>query len=566
MSISRREFLQATAAAGLIAAGSGLGPLGRAAAQQRLSQADILRFEKPGTVTLLHVTDAHAQLMPLYFREPSVNLGVGDAKGAPPHLVDEAFRTHFKIAAGSAEAYALTSDDFTRLAKTYGRMGGMDRVATLIKAVRAERGDDKVLLLDGGDTWQGSWTSLQTRGQDMVDVQTALKIDAMSSHWEFTYGEARVKEIADGASFAFLAQNVRDNEWQEEVFKARQIYEKGGAKIAVIGQAFPRTPISNPAWMIPKWEFGLREDDLQKQVEDARAEGADVIVLLSHNGFDVDKKLAGRVKGIDVILTAHTHDAMPGAVQVGQTILIASGSHGKFVSRIDLDVQDKKVVGYRFKLMPVFSDAIAPDAEMKALVDKIRAPYAAALARELATTDTLLYRRGNFNGTFDDLICQAMLAERDAEISLSPGFRWGGTLTPGDAITFEALTNATAITYPACYRMEMTGEQLKTILEDVADNIFHPDPYFQGGGDMVRVGGVGYAIDVSKPINQRISNLTELKTGKPLDASRRYVVAGWGSVTQGVEGPPVWEVVEKHLARVKTVRIEPNASVKVTGA
>jgi sulfur-oxidizing protein SoxB len=563
--ISRRQFLQATAAASLIVPATGAGHLGRAAAQQRLSQGDITRFDALGKLTIVHITDIHAQLVPLYFREPSVNLGVGDVRGQPPHLTDKEFRAWFKIAAGSADAYALTSDDFVALARNYGRMGGMDRIATLIKSIRAERGDDNVLLLDGGDTWQGSWTSLKTDGQDMVDVQTALKVDAMASHWEFTLGEKRLKEIIEKAPFAFLAQNVRSLEWQEPVFDARKIYERGGARVAVIGQALPRTAIANPRWMFPDWEFGIREDDLQKQVEEARTGGADVVVLLSHNGFDVDRKLAGRVKGIDVILTAHTHDAMPGALTVGNTLLIASGSHGKFVSRLDLEIRDKKVTGYRYKLMPVFSDAIAPDPDMAALVKKIRDPFAADLSRELGRTDSVLYRRGNFNGTFDDLICASMLSERDAEISLSPGFRWGGTLVPGDAITFEAVANATAMTYPACYRTEMTGNQIKAVLEDVADNIFHPDPYFQGGGDMVRVGGMGYSIDVSKPVNQRISSMTELKTGKQIDADRKYVVAGWASVNQGTEGPPIWEVVEKYLARVKTVKLEPNTSVTVSG-
>lgn len=564
--ISRREFMQATAAASAIYAGSGMGSFGRAAAQQKLSQTDILQFQPLGNVTILHITDIHAQLMPLYFREPSINLGVGDDKGRPPHLTDQAFREHFKVATGSADDYALTSSDFVNLAKNYGRMGGMDRVATLINAVRAERGNDKVLLLDGGDTWQGSWTSLQSKGQDMVDVMHALKVDAMTSHWEFTYGAERVKEIAESSPIAFLAQNIRDKEWQEPVFKAAKTFEKGGAKIVVIGQAFPRTPIANPRWMIPEWEFGLREKELAEEVAKARSEGADVVVLLSHNGFDVDRKMASRVKGIDVILTAHTHDAMPGVIMEGQTIIIASGSHGKFVSRLDLDIKEKKVAGYRYKLMPVFSDAIAQDTAMKAMIEKIRAPHEKNLKRVLAQNESLLYRRGNFNGTFDDLICDAMLKERDAEISLSPGFRWGGTLVPGQAIDFEAVSNATAMTYPACYRNEMTGKQLKDILEDVADNIFHPDPYFQGGGDMVRVGGMGYAIDVSQPINKRISNLTYLKDGSPIDPARKYIVAGWASVNQNTQGPPIWEVVEKYLGDVKTVNLKPNTSVKVTGA
>ncbi|KAA0072563.1 thiosulfohydrolase SoxB [Tardiphaga sp. P9-11] len=564
--ISRRDFLQATAAASALTIGSGLGPLGRAAAQQRLTQADILRFDPLGTVTILYVADTHAQLMPLHFREPSVNLGVGEVKGMPPHLTDAEFRSYFKIAAGSADAFALTADDFISLAKNYGRMGGMDRIATLIGAVRAERGDDKVLLLDGGDSWQGSWTSLQTKAQDMVDVMSSLKLDAMVGHWEFTYGAERVKQIADSAPFAFLAQNIRDNEWQEPVFEARKMFERGGATIAVIGQALPRTAVANPRWMFPNWEFGIREDDIQKQVDEARAAGASIVVLLSHNGFDVDRKLAGRVKGLDVILTAHTHDAMPGLIKVGNTVLVATGSHGKFVSRLDIEVKDKQVADIRFKLMPVFADAIKPDPAMTALVEKVRAPFAKDLAREIGKTDSLLYRRGNFNGTFDDLICNAMMSERDAEIVLSPGFRWGGTLIPGDAITWEQITNATAITYPNCYRNQMTGIQIKEVLEDVADNIFHPDPYFQGGGDMVRMGGMGYAIDISKPMGSRISGMTHLGSGKPIEASKTYTVSGWASINENTQGPPIWDVVAAHVAKVSTVRIEPNTAVKVTGA
>ena len=563
--ISRREFLQATAAACAVVSASGLGPLGRVAAQQKLTQADILKFDPLGTVTLLHVTDIHAHLKPIWFREPAINLGVGAEKGVPPHLTDKAFRDYYKVATGSPEAYALTSDDFVQLAKSYGRMGGMDRVATLIKAVRAERGADKVLLLDGGDTWQGSWTALKTEAADMVEVMEALGTDAMTSHWEFTLGEKRVKEIVDKSSIAFLAQNIRSKEWQEEVFPGAKMFEKGGVKIAVIGQAMPRTPISNPAWMFPDWEFGLREDEMQKQVDKARAEGAALVVLLSHNGVDNDKKMVGRVKGIDICLTAHTHDAMPGIIQVGNTAVICSGSHGKFVSRLDIEVKGGKMTGVRFKLMPVFADAITPDRDMAALIDKWRKPYEAELSRVVGHTDSLLYRRGNFNGTFDDLICQAMLAERDAEIAMSPGFRWGPNLIPGDPITFEAITNASAMSYPACYRTEMTGEQLKLILEDVADNIFHPDPYFQGGGDMVRMGGLGYTIDISKAMNERISGLTHLKSGQPIEASKKYVVSGWASVNKDTQGPPIWDVIEKYVARTKTVTIKENTSVVVKG-
>lgn len=563
--ISRRDFVIAAMAAGMLASGA-RGAFAQAARAGKMTQDDILRFDPVGTLTILHTTDLHAQLAPIYFREPSVNIGVGEARGLPPHLVDEAFLAYYKLAAGGPEAYSLTSLDFDALAGTYGRMGGVDRIATLVKAIRAARGEGNVLLLDGGDGLQGSWSSLRTKGEDMVRVFSALGTDAMVGHWEFTYGAERVREIADKAPFAFLAQNIRSVEWQEPVFEGSKMFERGGAKVAVIGQAFPRTPISNPRWMIPDWEFGLREEDLQKQVDEARAAGADVVVLLSHNGFDVDRKLAGRVKGIDVILTGHTHDALPAPVMVGATLLIATGSHGKFISRLDLDVKDGKVAGFRYGLLPVFSDAIAPDPDMAALVKELRAPYAADLGRVVGQAGSLLYRRGNFNGTFDDMICQAMLAERDAEIALSPGFRWGGTLLPGDPITFEAIANATAITYPACYRNMMTGQQLKDVLEDVADNIFTPDPYFQGGGDMVRVGGLGYAIDIGQPMGKRITALVHLKSGQPLDLAKTYAVAGWASVNENVEGPPIWELLERYVAASKTVNIAPSSFVKVSGA
>jgi sulfur-oxidizing protein SoxB len=564
--ISRRHFLEAAAAASVIAAAAGLGPLGRVAAQQRLTQRRILDFPSFGAVTLLHLTDIHAQLVPIHFREPEINLGVGEVKGLPPHLTDAAFRAFFRVPAGSAEAHALTSDDFVAFARTYGRMGGLDRIATVVKEVRASRGEDRVLFLDGGDTWQGSWTSLMTKGQDMIDVMSLLRPAAMVGHWEFTYGAERVKQAVAKLPFAFLAQNIRDVDWREAVFPARKTFERGGVKIAVIGQAFPYTPVANPRWMMEQWEFGIRDEEMQKQVDAARAEGAGLVVVLSHNGFDVDRKMAGRVRGIDVVLTGHTHDAMPDVAKVGRTLLVASGSHGKFVSRLDIEVKNGRMSDYRYRLIPIFSDAIAPDAEMAAAVAAVRAPFEPALKREIGRTETMLYRRGNFNGTFDDLICQAMLAERDAEIALSPGFRWGGTLLPGEAITFEALTNATAMTYPNCYRTEMPGAQLKEILEDVADNIFHPDPYFQGGGDMVRVGGLGYTIDISKPIGSRISGMTYLKDGKPINPSRNYVVSGWASIGQHTQGPPIWEVVERHVANVKTVKIGANTAVKIVGA
>lgn len=561
---SRREFLQVAAATAALTSLQGLGGWSRAFAQQKLTEADLLAFEPFGNVTLVHVTDIHGQLKPVYFREPSINLGVGPMKGLPPHIVGGEFIKKYGLAPNSAEAHALTFEDFEALAKTYGRVGGLDRVATVIKAIRADRAD-RMLLLDGGDTWTNSFTSMMSKGQDMVDAMALLKPDAMVGHWEFTLGHERVKEIVEGLGFAFLASNMLDTEWNEKVFESTATFERGGVKIAVIGQAFPYTPIANPRWMMPNWSFGIQEEKIQAAVNDARADGAGLVVLLSHNGFDVDRKVASRVSGIDVILAAHTHDALPQPEVIGQTLLVASGSHGKFVSRLDLDVQGGKVAGYRYKLIPVFADAIKPDAEMAALIDTIRAPHEKMLSEPIGEATGLLYRRGNFNGTFDDVICDALLAERDAEIALSPGFRWGTSVLPGP-ITRDDVYNATAMSYPSAYRMTMTGARLREVIEDVADNLFNPDPYYQQGGDMVRIGGMGYAIDVSKPIGERISDMTVLKTGKPIEADREYVVAGWASINEDVEGPPIWDVVMNHISRVKTIEPNKASHVKVTGA
>jgi sulfur-oxidizing protein SoxB len=560
--ITRREILQVGAATAALTAGGGFR---HAIAQQRLTENELLKFDSLGNVTLLHVSDIHGQLMPVYFREPSVNLGVGEARGQPPHITGKNFLKRFGIPEKSAAAYALTDQDFAALAKSFGRIGGLDRLAAVVRRVRAERGNDKVLLLDGGDTWQGSLGANTSRGQDMVDCMALLKPDAMTGHWEFTYGEARVKELIKGLGFPFLALNIRDTEWNEPAFEPMKMFEKNGVKIAVLGQAFPYTPVANPRWMIPKWSFGIREEEVRANVEKARKAGAQLVVLLSHNGFDVDRKLAGRVAGIDVILTGHTHDALPEVVKIGKTLLVASGSHGKFLSRLDLDVQNGAMKSYRFKLIPLFSDVIKPDAEMSAAIAKARAPYVKTLSREIGRADSVLYRRGNFNGSFDDVICAALLKERDAEIALSPGFRWGTSVLPGQAITVEDIHNATAITYPQVYRVSMTGERLKEILEDVADNLFNPDPYYQQGGDMVRCGGLGYAIDVSKPIGQRISAMIHLKSRKPIEAKKEYVVAGWASVNEGTEGPPVWDLVERYVAAEKTLRVRPNTSVKISG-
>jgi sulfur-oxidizing protein SoxB len=558
--LSRRDLIQLAAATGAIL------PSGwsRALAQQRLTQADLLQFEPLGNVTLVHVTDIHGQLVPLYCREPSVNLGVGDARGRAPHLAGRLLLEHYGIPPGSAAAHALSSEDFAALAKSYGRLGGLDRIATVLKSIRSER-DGRTLFLDGGDTWQNSYTALISKGQDMVDCMALLKPDAMTGHWEFTLGAERVKEIIATLGFPFLAQNVRDTEWNEPAFEPMAMFERGGINVAVIGQAFPYTPIANPRWMIPNWSFGIREDDLAKNVEKARKAGAELVVLLSHDGFDLDRKLATRVPGIDVILTGHSHDALPEAMKVGKTLLVASGSHGKFVSRLDLDVRHGEVRDFRFKLIPVFADAIAPDAEMTAKIAAIRAPHAKMLGDAIGRTETLLYRRDSFAGTLDDVICEALITERDAEIALSPGFRWGASLLPGQHITREAVYDATAITYPAAYRMTISGARLKEILEDVADNLFNPDPYYQQGGDMVRAGGLSYSIDIGKKIGERISDLTVLRTGKPLDANRNYVVAGWASVAEDTQGPPAWDVLMRHVENKRVIAPQASSRVRVFG-
>ena len=560
--ISRREFFHLAAATAVVT-GNTI-PFHSAMARQSLTQSDILDFQTKGQVTLLHFTDMHAQLTPIYFREPSINIGVGEVNGLPPHITGRDFLKEFGIGADTPEAYALTSVDFEALAKSYGRVGGIDRMMTLVNAIRAER-PNNTLFLDGGDTWQGSYTALMTKGEDMVKVQNAMGLDAMTAHWEFTYGQDRVNELKDMLNFPFLCGNVRDTEWEEDVFEAISYFERGGIKVAVIGQAFPYTPVANPRYLMPDWSFGINEKKVQSNVEIARAEGAELVVLLSHNGFDVDRKLAGRVDGIDVILTGHTHDALPRTVQVGKTILVASGSHGKFLSRLDLEVKGGKVTDFNYKLMPVFADVIQPDPEMAKMITDIRAPHKADMEKVLGTTDSLLYRRGNFNGTFDDLICQALIEERDAEIALSPGFRWGSSLLPGQEITVEDVHHHTSITYPNVYRLEMTGEFLKVILEDVADNLFNKDPYYQQGGDMVRVGGMAYTIDIDKPIGSRISNMTFLKDGSAIDPNRNYVVAGWASVNEGTEGPPAYDLVANHIAKKGTVSVENNQNVTVRG-
>ena len=560
---TRRDFLQFAAVAACL---NGIGGFSsRASAQQKLTQDDLLAFDAKGKLTLLHLTDLHAQLNPLYFRPPSENIGVGDYAGIPPHLVAEDFLKHFGLERGSALAYAHTMVDYVDMARAYGRLGGLDRTATLVNAIRAERGDDNVLLLDGGDTWQGSYTALKTNAQDMVDCMALLKPAAMVCHWEFTLGTDRVEEIIESLEYPFLASNIVDTDWEEPVFESTSMVQAGGTTVAIIGQAMPYTPIANPRWMFPQWSFGLRLDALQENVNAAREQGAEVVVLLSHNGFDVDRKLASVVPGIDVILTGHTHDAIPQAINVDNTLILASGSHGKYLGRVDLEVKNGKVTDYSSNLIPVFSDVIEPDRQMADKIKEVRAPYRAETERVIGQTDSLLYRRGNFNGTWDDLICQGMMEERDAELSFSPGFRWGTTLLPGDNITIDDLYTQTAMSYPEVYRLEFSGERIKEILEDVCDNLFNPDPFFQQGGDMVRVGGMGYTCTPEATMGSRINNMTLLETGEPIDPGKNYVVAGWASVNEGVEGPAIYDLMENYIGKQDVIKMQPNQSVKYTG-
>ena len=563
---SRRDFLQVGMATSAIYGASGFGSFSKLSAQQKLSQDDLLRFDTYGNVSLIHITDIHAQLKPIYFREPEINLGVGSALGQVPHITGANFRKMYGIDDGSPSHYALTHNDFSALANEYGRVGGLDRVATVVKSIRADRPD--AILLDGGDTWHGSYTCHHTQGQDMVNVMNALNTEAMTFHWEFTLGSDRVHEIIDTLPFPALGQNIFDAEWDEpaEYFKPYTFFERGGSKIAVIGQAFPYMPIANPSWMFPEYSFGIRDENMQAMVDEVRGLGADLVVVLSHNGFDVDKKMASIVTGIDIILSGHTHDALPEPVLVNDTVIVASGSNGKFVSRIDLDVRNGQMMGFKHKLIPIFSDVITPDPDMAALIDGERAPYIDQLSEVIGQSDSLLYRRGNFNGTWDDLICQALIEEREADISMSPGVRWGPSILPGQDITREDIWNVTSMSYGKVYRTEMTGEFIHIILEDVADNLFNPDPYYQQGGDMVRIGGMGYRIDINKPQGERITELTLLKTGEKIDPSKTYVVAGWASVNEGTEGPQVWDLVENYIRRNGIVKVNPNNSVQVIGA
>jgi len=537
----RREFLRLLALAA--AAGASLRP-GAGAAQAAGELHDIPAF---GNVPLLHITDVHAQLLPAYFREPSVNIGDGKI----PHLVGDAFLRKFRIEKQSRLAHAFTYLDFERLARRYGATGGFAHLATLIKRLRASR--PGALLLDGGDSWQGSATSLWTQGADMIGAQKLLGVDLMTAHWEFTYGAARVKRAVERelAPIGFLAQNVRTADFEEPVFQPYALRVVNGVPLAVIGQAFPYTPIAHPRHMLADWTFGIQESLLQKRIDEARAKSAKLVILLSHNGMDVDLKLASRVTGLDAILGGHTHDAVPAPVIVGKTLVTNAGSNGKFVGVLDIKAGGSGMEDYRYRLLPVFSNLLPEDSDMREYIESVRRPYKEKLEEKLAVTEGLLYRRGNFNGSFDQLILDALLEMKDAQVAFSPGFRWGTTLLPGDAITLEQVMEQTAITYPGTTLNELTGAQIRAVLEDVADNLFNPDPYLRQGGDMVRVGGMTYALDRYARIGARVSDMR--LGGKPLQAGKRYKVAGWAPVTEDAAGEPVWDVLIRYLRNKKVI-------------
>lgn len=560
MEVTRRDLLTLA----VVAAGAGLLP--RETFAQATSPERLLEFQSLGNVTLLHMTDSHATLLPVHYREPDTLLPVGDETGKPPFVTGEAALKYYGFAKGSLDAHAFTHVDFAELARRYGKMGGYAHIAAMVKRVRTER-PGKVLFCDGGDTLQGSATSTWSQGRDMVDVINQLGVELFSPHWEFTHGIDKVKEYFGDLDKPglfkgeFLAHNVQDVIWKEPLFKPYAIRHVGGVAIGVIGQAFPYTPISHPRKFVPDLTFGIQEEQIQRLIDELRDEKkVDLVVLLSHNGFSVDMKLVTRVKGLDVILGGHTHDAIPRAIRVGQTLVLQSGSHGKYLSRLDLDVRDKKIQAHRFKLIPVLAGHIPADPDMARLIEKIRAPHEKKLKEVLAVSESVLYRRGNFNGTFDEVLMDALLKRFDAEVAFSPGFRWGISVIPGQEITYEDAFTHTALSYPNAWARELTGAEIKTIMEDVADNLFNDDPYYRQGGDMVRVGGVGYTIDPKKAIGKRITDLTV--GGKPMDMNRKYKATGWASVND-VDGPPAYDVLADHLRSIKRVKIDRPSRVRV---
>ncbi|GBD98918.1 trifunctional nucleotide phosphoesterase protein YfkN precursor [bacterium BMS3Abin07] len=545
MSVSRREFIQ------MLSLAAGSFALTPAALAKGLTPSNLLKFEPKGNLTILHTTDSHAQLVPIYYREPDTNIGVGRNKGKPPHLTGTALLNYYGFKRGSLDAYIYTCDEYLPLAKEFGKMGGFAYIASLIKNIRSER-PGKVLYIDTGDTLQGSATSMWTRGEDMVSVMNKLGCEAITGHWEFTYGEKRLLELIEMMNFPFIAQNVHDATWGDPIFKPYVIKTVNGVSVGIIGQAFPYTPIANPRRLIPNWSMGIQEQNMQAVVNEVRSKKVDIVVVASHNGFDVDKKMVSRVKGIDVIMGGHTHDGVPKPVRVGNTLVIGSGCYGKYLSRLDLEVKSKKIVDYSYRLIPVMSNMIEADREMAGLINDIRKPYKEKLDEVVGISEDLLYRRGNLDGTFDDLICDALVDHYEVDFAFSPGFRWGRTVLPG-AVTAEDVYSQTALTYPNTYKSSLKGKVLKNILEDITDNLFNLDPYKQQGGDIVRSKGLEFSIRINEKMGNRIHGLAV--RGKPVDMNKKYSFTGWASMAVQ-PGPPVYDIVLDYMRKKKKIKVK----------
>jgi len=576
---SRRELLK------LLGAGSLLGALPTSALAEVASKSPNLYDLPPqGNVRLVHLTDTHAQLQPVHYREPNVNIGVGPARNQPPHLVGKYLLEHFGVKPDTRWAHGYSYLDYAGAARQYGRMGGFAYLKTVIDKLRDQAGHGNSLLLDGGDLWQGSATALWTQGQDMVEVSNQLGVEIMTGHWEFTYGQKRLRHNVDAFQGEFLAQNVfltqtaafngakAYDQASGRVFKPYTVKTVGGRRIAVIGQAFPYVPIAHPARFTPDWTFGIHERRLQNLIDHIKdKEKPNAVVLLSHNGMDVDLKLASRVSGLDLILGGHTHDAVPKPTVVsnkgGKTLVTNAGSNGKFVAVVDLQVGSSGLTDFHYTLLPVYEALVKPDRDVAQAIARIRKPHEAKLGRKIAVADQLLWRRGNFNGSMDQLICDAQNAVLGSQIALSPGFRWGTTVLPGQPITFEDVMAETAITYPNTYVREMSGSQLKSVMEDVCDNLFNKNPYYQQGGDMVRIAGMRYACDPTASRGKRITAM-ELDSGEAIDPDKKYKVSGWAAVKSVPKGKPIWDIVAEYLGQqghVKVIKVNEPKLIGVQG-
>ncbi|MDM5264171.1 thiosulfohydrolase SoxB [Sulfurovum sp. XTW-4] len=577
MEIDRRDFLQIAATLGLLGATGGTNLFAGEAGKERikkLSFSDIVDFKAKGKATILHICDLHAHLKPLYWREPSTLISAKNLVGTPGFICGESFQKYYGIQPGSLDAYFDTHNDFTELAKKFGKMGGIAHMKPIIDHVKKERGEENVILVDSGDTWQGTAVALKTDGEAIVDAQNYLGVDVMVGHWEFTYGKERVQELIGMLKGDFISQNVIDNdpfsdEFEELIFPPYSIQEIGGAKIGIIGQSFPFTSTANPKKFTEGWSFALRHETLQEYVNELRNEKkVDAVVVLSHDGFSVDQELAKKVTGVDFILSGHTHDPSPEPIIVNDTVIIISGSHGKYISRLDLDIKDKKVAGYSYKLIPVASNLIPADKAGEELIEKWYKPYNEELNEVLGTTKGLLYKRDTFYSTFDSLIGMAIQDEMKCDINFNPGYRWGTTVLPGDDILKDNVYEMTAITYPEVYTFDLKGKVIAKLMEDIADNVFNSNPLLQQGGDMSRITGASYSITISAPSGKRISDF--MIGGKPIDMEKTYRVSSWGGNLQNVGENldkkairPVYEVVSDYIRRQKVIDIPMESNVKI---